>query len=143
MGSGAYVFVAIAALVIFFAALSQVLAYRRGQSLLTPPHLLLRMGTGLLLLAVLGLSGWGLLGQAHYSGAALTGAQRLTVLRGVAGYWTAVLLLLLGALVLALFDLRYVRAVQHRARAAMYEKMARLQAEIKAEAEKRREGKEN
>jgi hypothetical protein len=140
MGYGAYVFVVIAALVIFFAALSQVLSYRRGPSLVTPPHLLLRLGTALLLLAVLGLTVWGL---GRGPGVALTEAQRLSAVRQVAGYWTAVLLLLLGVIVLAIFDLRYVRAAQHRARAAMFENMARLQAEIKAEAEKRREGKGN
>jgi hypothetical protein len=142
MGYGAYVFVVIAALVIFFSALSQVISYRRGHSLLTAPHLLLRVGTALLLLGVLGLSVRGLVGQPHGLGLGLTEAQQLTEARQLAGYWTAVLLLLLGAIVLALLDLRYVRAAQHRARAAMFENMARLQAEIKAEAERRREGKE-
>ena len=137
MGYGAYVFIVIAALVIFFSALSQVISYRRGHSLLTAPHLLLRVGTALLLLGVLGLSVWGLVGQPH--GPRLTPEESLAVARQLAGYWTAVLLLLLGAIVLALVDLRYVRAAQHRARAAMFENMARLQAEIKAEAERRRE----
>jgi hypothetical protein len=144
MGYGAYVFVVIAALVIFFAALSQVLSYRRGQSLVTQPHLLLRVGTALLLLAVLGLSVWGLLGAARGTGVALTQAQRLSEIRTVAGYWSVVMVLLLGAIVLALLDLRYVHAAQHRARAEMFQNMARLQAEIKAAAEKkRREGKQD
>ena len=143
MGYGAYVFVVIAAFVIFFAALAQVLSFRRGQSLLTMPQLLLRLGTALALLAVLGLTVWGVSRQAGRQLEGLSEPQRLGLLRSVAGFWTVVLLLLIAAIVMAFFDLRYVRAAQHRVRAAMYQNMARLQAEIRTEAEKRKEEKEN
>ncbi len=143
MGSGAYVFVVIAAFVIFFAALAQVLSFRRGQSLLTMPQLLLRLGTALALLSVLGLTFWGVSLQAGLRLEGMTEPQRMGLLRGAAGFWTLVMLLLVASIVMALFDLRYVRAAQHRVRAAMYQNMARLQAEIRAEADKRKaKGKE-
>ena len=145
MDYGAYVFVVIAAFVIFFAALGQVLAFRRGQSLLARPQLLLRLGTALALLSVLGLIAWGVAAQTRLPLVLMgpTVSERLGLLRSAAGFWTAVMLLLVAAIVMALFDLRYVRAAQHRVRATMYQNLAQLQAEIRAEAEKRKaKGKE-
>ena len=144
MGNGGYVFVVIAALVIFAAAVGQVFSYRRGQSLLTMPQLLLRLGTALALLSVLGLSVWGVAVQGQWIGRPeLSETERVALVRGAAGFWTVVILLLVAAIVMALFDLRYVRAAQHRVRATMYQNMAKLQAEIRAQAEKRKaEGKE-
>ena len=147
MGYGAYVFVVIAAFVIFFAGLAQVLSYRRGQSLLTLPQLLLRLGTAAALLGVLGLTVWWVVMQAGWSLQGLSKEERNGLLAGAAGFWTLVMLLLVAAIVMALLDLRYVRAAQHRVRAAMYQNMAKLQAEIRAEAERRKakgkEGDEN
>jgi amino acid transporter len=138
MGYGPVVFVAVAAVVIFLAAAGQVLAYRRGQTLLTRPQLLLRLGTALALLAVLGLIVWGTTTQIRLPLPEATRPERLTLLRQAAGFWTAVMLLLVAAIVMALLDLRYVRAAQHRIRAAMYQNMARLQSEVRAEAERRK-----
>jgi hypothetical protein len=143
MSYGAYAFVVIAASVILLAAVSQVLSYRRGQSFLTLAQLLLRLGTALALLAVLGLTVYGVSAQAQWSAQGLSEAQRLSLVRNVAAYWTAVMLLLVAAIIMALIDLRYVRAAQHRVRATMYQNLAKLQAELKAEAERRKaQGKE-
>lgn len=143
MGYGGYAFVAIATAVILLAAVSQVLSYRRGQSFLARGQLLLRLGTALALLAVLGLTVHGTTVQARWSARELARPEALSLARGAAAYWTAVLLLLVAAIVMALLDLRYVRAAQHRLRATMYRNLARLQAELRAEAERRKiEGKE-
>lgn len=138
MNAGGYVFVVIAGLVILAAAASQILAYRRGQSLLSRAQFLLRLGMALVLLAVLGLSLYGAYRQPPELGAGLSDAQRLRALQGAALFWTAVILLLLAAVVLAFFDLRYVRASQHRARAAMYRNLARLQEALRGQAEARK-----
>lgn len=144
MGYGGYAFVAIATAVILLAALSQILSYRRGQSFLARGQLLLRLGTALALLAVLGLTVYGTTAQAQWSAKQLSRPEALSLARGAAAYWTAVLLLLVAAIVMALLDLRYVRAAQHRIRATMYQNLARLQAELRAEVERRKaEGKED
>lgn len=135
MSAGGYVFVVVAGLVILAAAASQVLAYRRGQSLLSRAHFLLRLGTALVLLVVLGLSVYGVYRQPAELGAGRSEAQSLEALQGAAVFWTVVIVLLLAVVVLAFFDLRYVRASQHRARAAMYRNLARLQEALRAQAE--------
>lgn len=138
MSAGGYVFVVLAGLVILAAAVSQILAYRRGHSLLSRGQFLLRLGMALALLAVLGLSVYGVYRQPAELGAGLSDAERLQALQGATLFWTAVILLLLAAVVLAFFDLRYVRASQHRARAAMYRNLARLQEALRAQAEARK-----
>ncbi len=138
MGYGGHVLVGLATAVILLAAVSQVLSYRRGQSFLTRGQLLLRLGTALALLAALGLTVYGATAQVQWSAGGLSRSEALSLARGVATYWTAVLLLLVAAMAMALLDLRYVRAAQHRVRAAMYRNLARLQAELRAEVESRK-----
>jgi len=135
LSAGGYVFVVLAGLVILGAAASQLLAYRRGQSLLSRAQLVLRLGTALMLLAVLGLSIYGGYRQPAALDAAMPPAERLHELQAATLFWTAVILLLLAAVVMALFDLRYVRASQHRARANMYRNLARLQEVLRTQAE--------
>ncbi|HEY3396589.1 MAG TPA: hypothetical protein VGM19_02920 [Armatimonadota bacterium] len=132
LGAGGLLFVIVAGLVILAAALGQWLAFRRRESLLSRPQLVLRLVTAALLLAVLGLSVYGVVSQTAQAGQALAPAERIAVVRAAVVYWSVVIGLLMAAVVMALLDLRYLRATRHRVRATMYENMARLQQDLRA-----------
>lgn len=138
MSVGGLIFVLVAAAVIIVAAAGQVLAYRRGRALLTRAQLTLRLVMALLLLAVLALSLYAMASPENLLPAGMSRAERLSQMRAVTAvtvYWSAVTVLLLATMVLAVIDLRYVRAAQHRVRATMYRSLAKLEQELQAQAE--------
>lgn len=141
MPLGGLIFAVVAAAVIIVAAGSQIVAYRRGQTLLTRGQLVLRLVIALLLLAVLALSGYAVIAQGELIKPEMSRSQQLGMVRGIAFFWSAVTLLLLAVMILAVIDLRYVRAAQHRARATMYRNLANLQQELKAQATAKAQGK--
>jgi hypothetical protein len=131
MSLAGWTVLAVIAAVAIFGGLAQVLAYRREGSILSGAQLVLRLAMGGLLLAVLALSLWGLphLAQLRQE---LPMAERIGAARQLAAFWTLVVLLLALVVALAIVDLRYLRATRHRARAAMYRNLARLQEELRA-----------
>jgi hypothetical protein len=131
MSPGVWIVVAGAALLVGLAGLGQVLAYRREGSVLTVTQLALRLIMGLLLFAVVALALWGLPRLVPPPGE-LTHAQRLSAVRHLAAFWTVIIGLAVAMVVLALADLRHLRAAQRRARAAMYRNLAQVQEELRA-----------
>ncbi len=113
------VLLAVAALGIIIAAVVELSKYFRGQSIISRQQLILRLIMAVLLLAIVGLSLWGMVYfQAN--------PQPLTV--AVFGF--ALVLLAVAVMVLAVVDLRQVRATQHRARAELYQRLAELRREL-------------
>ncbi len=113
------VLLAVAALGIIIAAVVELSKYFRGQSIISRQQLILRLIMAVLLLAIVGLSLWGMVCfQAN--------PQPLTV--AVFGF--ALVLLVVVVMVLAVVDLRQVRATQHRARAELYQRLAELRREL-------------
>ena len=135
MSPGAWIAVAIAALLFVLGGLGQILAYRREGSVLTGAQLALRLVMGLLLFAVVVLALWGLPRLVLPPGE-MTHERQLSAVRRLAAFWTVVVGLVVAIVVLALADLRHLRASQCRARAAMYRNLARVQEELRARQER-------
>ncbi len=113
------VLLAVAAIAIIIAAVVEVSKYFRGQSIISRQQLILRLIMAVLLLAIVGLSLWGM---AYFQ----ANPQPLTV--AVFGF--ALVLLAVAVMVLAVVDLHQVRATHHRARAELYQRLAELRREL-------------
>ena len=125
------VFVAVLAAGAIAGGVVQILAYRREGSVLSGAQLALRLTMAGLLLAVLGLSLWGLPRLAAL-GPATPAPERLIAAREAAAFMTLVVILAGAIMILAVVDLRHLRAAQHRGRAEMYRNLAALQEELRA-----------
>ncbi len=113
------VLLAIAALGIVIAVLVELSKYFRGRSIISGRQLVLRLIMAVLLLAIVGLSFWGVI---YFRGS----PQPLTMV--VFGF--VLVLLAVVVMILAVIDLRQVRATHHRARAELYQRMAELRREV-------------
>ena len=131
MNLPALVFVVVVAAVAVIGGVSQIIAYRREGSVLSSAQLALRLTMAVLLLAVLALSVWGLPRLAAL-GPGTPPVERVAAARTAAAFMTLVVLLAVALMVLAVVDLRHLRAAQHRARAGMYRNLAQLQEELRA-----------
>ena len=131
MSLGAQIFVGVMAVVMLAAAVGQILSYRRGEQLLAPAQLVMRLSAAGLVLAILVLSTYWMLHQPQLLAPGLTREAKLTLLRGAALYWSVVVLLVVAVLVLTVVDFRYVQAARHRVRAAMYRNLDKLQEELR------------
>jgi len=113
------VLLAVAAIGIIIAVLVELSKYFRGQSIISGRQLGLRVVMAVLLLAILGLSLWGMV---YF--------QRRPEPFAVVVFGLALVLLAVVVMVLAVVDLRQVRATHHRARAELYQRLADLRQEI-------------
>ncbi len=110
---------AIAAITLVIAVLVELSKYFRGQTIISGRQLLLRLVMAALLLAIIGLGFWA---NVYLSGSP-DPTMTLVVGLGILGMIVAVI-------VLALMDLRQVRAAQQQAQAELYQQLADMRREI-------------
>ena len=113
------VLLSIATVAVIIAALVEVSKYFRGQTIISGRQLLLRLVMALLLLGIIGLGFWGKVYLTRSPD-----PKTLAVGIGLG------LVMIVAVAVLALLDLRQVMAVQQRARAELYQRLADMRQEI-------------
>jgi hypothetical protein len=118
MSYAAGLFLAIVAVGVAILLAVQVNEYLRGRSLLTPPHFLLRIVTGICLILVVG---------GIYAGALWRFGTPWTEL----AYWTSLLLAAVLVALLATVDLRMMERAKHRKRAELYRRLAEAEAHLR------------
>ena len=110
---------AIAAITLVIAVLVELSKYFRGQTIISGRQLLLRLVMAALLLAIIGLGFWG---KVYLSGSP---DATVTLVVGL-----GIVVMIVAVIVLALLDLRQVRAAQHQAQAELYQRLADKHREI-------------
>lgn len=113
MSYAAGVFLIIAAIAIITGAVLQVLQYRRGQHVISKRQLVMRLVTAALLLTIIVLIFWAALYQWPSPLAALI-------------FWTALTLVAILVIFIALADLRQVEREKHLRQAELYRSIQRL-----------------
>ena len=113
MSYAAGVFLIIAAIAIITGAVLQVLQYRRGQHVISKRQLVMRLVTAALLLTIIVLIFWAALYPWPSPLAALV-------------FWTALTLVAILVIFIALADLRQVEREKHLRQAELYRSIQRL-----------------
>ena len=113
------VLLAVAAIGIVIAALVELSKYFRSQTILSIRQLILRLVMAALLLAIIGLGFWAKIYLSR------SPDPLMTIVFGLGG-----VAMIVAVMILALLDLRQVRATQHCAQAKLYQRMAEMRQEL-------------